>query len=148
MKEALNSSKRRFLQEPHGVTSQKTPFCIVTAVKSSSLTLLQMLEGVGTVLIGKNMVSLHLQPLLMEPTEGVPITSLGDGSRFNLRNFGLFKLSDVLRSQEILYPKLRREEMKIFLRSKARTMLEANTLTAICDLILKMMWDSQLLAAL
>jgi hypothetical protein len=26
MKEALSSSKRRFLQEPHSVTSQKTPF--------------------------------------------------------------------------------------------------------------------------
>jgi hypothetical protein len=31
--------KRRFLQEPHGVTSQKTPFFIVTAVKTSNLTL-------------------------------------------------------------------------------------------------------------
>jgi hypothetical protein len=30
--------KRRFLQEPHGVTSQKTPFFIVTAMKTSSLT--------------------------------------------------------------------------------------------------------------
>jgi hypothetical protein len=30
--------KRRFLQEPHGVTSQKTPFFIVTAVKTSNLT--------------------------------------------------------------------------------------------------------------
>jgi hypothetical protein len=30
--------KRRFLQEPHGVTTQKTPFFIVTAVKTSSLT--------------------------------------------------------------------------------------------------------------
>jgi hypothetical protein len=30
--------KCRFLQEPHGVTSQKTPFFIVTAVKTSSLT--------------------------------------------------------------------------------------------------------------
>jgi hypothetical protein len=39
MKEALSSSKRRFLQEPHGVTSQKTPFFIVTAVKTSNLTL-------------------------------------------------------------------------------------------------------------
>jgi hypothetical protein len=29
---------RRFLQEPHGVTSQKTPFFIVTAVKTSNLT--------------------------------------------------------------------------------------------------------------
>jgi hypothetical protein len=36
---ALGSSpKRRFLQEPHGVTSQKTPFFIVTAVKTSNLT--------------------------------------------------------------------------------------------------------------
>jgi hypothetical protein len=30
--------KRRFLQEPHGVTSQKTTFFIVTAVKTSNLT--------------------------------------------------------------------------------------------------------------
>jgi hypothetical protein len=37
MKEAL-PPKRRFLQEPHGVTSQKTPFFIVTAVKTSNLT--------------------------------------------------------------------------------------------------------------
>jgi hypothetical protein len=34
MKEALS----RFLQEPHGITSQKTPFFIVTAVKTSNLT--------------------------------------------------------------------------------------------------------------
>jgi hypothetical protein len=31
-------TKRRFLQEPHGVTTQKTPFFIVTAVKTSNLT--------------------------------------------------------------------------------------------------------------
>jgi hypothetical protein len=30
--------KHRFLQEPHGITSQKTPFFIVTAVKTSNLT--------------------------------------------------------------------------------------------------------------
>jgi hypothetical protein len=30
--------KRPLLQEPHGVTSQKTPFFIVTAVKTSKLT--------------------------------------------------------------------------------------------------------------
>jgi hypothetical protein len=30
--------KRRFLQELHGATSQKTPFFIVTAVKTSNLT--------------------------------------------------------------------------------------------------------------
>jgi hypothetical protein len=30
--------KHRFLREPHGVTSQKTPSFIVTAVKTSSLT--------------------------------------------------------------------------------------------------------------
>jgi hypothetical protein len=34
MKEALSSSRT---QEPHGVTSQKTPFFIVTAVKTSNL---------------------------------------------------------------------------------------------------------------
>jgi hypothetical protein len=28
-----------FLQEPHGVTTQKTPFFIVTAVKTSNLTI-------------------------------------------------------------------------------------------------------------
>jgi hypothetical protein len=38
MKEAPGSSERRFLQEPHGVTTQKTPFFIVTAVKTSNLT--------------------------------------------------------------------------------------------------------------
>jgi hypothetical protein len=30
-------SEEQFLQEPHGVTSQKTPFFIVTAVKTSNL---------------------------------------------------------------------------------------------------------------
>jgi hypothetical protein len=29
--------KRRFLQQPHGVISQKTPFFIVTAVKTSDI---------------------------------------------------------------------------------------------------------------
>jgi hypothetical protein len=32
------SEKRRFVQEPHGVTSQKTRFFIVTAVKTSNVT--------------------------------------------------------------------------------------------------------------
>jgi hypothetical protein len=35
---ALTSNRHRFLLEPHGVTSQKTPFFIVTDVKTSSLT--------------------------------------------------------------------------------------------------------------
>jgi hypothetical protein len=38
MREALVPPKRQFLQEPHGVTSQKTPFFKVTAVKTSNLT--------------------------------------------------------------------------------------------------------------
>jgi ankyrin repeat protein len=37
MKEALVPPKRWFLQEPHDITSQKTPFFIVTAVKTSIL---------------------------------------------------------------------------------------------------------------
>jgi hypothetical protein len=32
MKEALSSSERSALKEPHDVTSQKTPFFIVTAM--------------------------------------------------------------------------------------------------------------------
>jgi hypothetical protein len=32
------SGERRFSQEPHGVTSQKTTFFIVTDVKTSNLT--------------------------------------------------------------------------------------------------------------
>jgi hypothetical protein len=38
MKQALIPPKLRFLQEPHSVTSQKTPFFIVTAVKTSNVT--------------------------------------------------------------------------------------------------------------
>jgi hypothetical protein len=37
MNEVLSSSETSVLQEPHGVTSQKTPFFIVTAVKISDL---------------------------------------------------------------------------------------------------------------
>jgi hypothetical protein len=38
MKEALRSSES-LVQEPRGVTSQKTPFFLVTAVKTSNLTM-------------------------------------------------------------------------------------------------------------
>jgi hypothetical protein len=38
MKEVLSPLKRRFLQEPHGATSQKMPFFIVTAMNTSNLT--------------------------------------------------------------------------------------------------------------
>jgi hypothetical protein len=37
MMEAQVPLKRRFLQQPHGVTSQKTPFFVVTAVKTANL---------------------------------------------------------------------------------------------------------------
>jgi hypothetical protein len=36
--------QRRYLQEPQGVTSQKTPFFIVTAVKTSNLTSIRLVE--------------------------------------------------------------------------------------------------------
>jgi hypothetical protein len=38
MMEALSSSETSFLQGPHGVTSQKTPFFKVTALKPPNLT--------------------------------------------------------------------------------------------------------------
>jgi hypothetical protein len=41
-------SNCRFLQEPHGVTSQKTAFVIVTAVKTSNLTSQTLLNYYGT----------------------------------------------------------------------------------------------------
>jgi hypothetical protein len=37
MKEALSSSETSVLIKPHGITSQKMPFFIVTAVKTSNL---------------------------------------------------------------------------------------------------------------
>jgi hypothetical protein len=39
MKEAPGFSETSVLTKPHGVTTQKTPFFIVTAVKTSNLTL-------------------------------------------------------------------------------------------------------------
>jgi hypothetical protein len=36
MKQALSSSEMSVLKQPHGVTSQETPFFIVTAVKTSN----------------------------------------------------------------------------------------------------------------
>jgi hypothetical protein len=39
MKEAPSSSETLFLQEPHGVPSQKAPFFIVTALKTSNIIL-------------------------------------------------------------------------------------------------------------
>jgi hypothetical protein len=45
MNEAQVPPKRRFLQEPHGVTTQKTQFFIVTAVKTSNLTNKNKLRG-------------------------------------------------------------------------------------------------------
>jgi hypothetical protein len=39
---------RWFSQEPHGVTSQKTPFFIVTAVKISNLTIFFIVSAVKT----------------------------------------------------------------------------------------------------
>jgi hypothetical protein len=46
IKEALTSSETLFLQEPHGITSQKTPFFIVTEVKTSNLTYLKAIYSV------------------------------------------------------------------------------------------------------
>jgi hypothetical protein len=48
--------RNRFLQQPHGVTSQKTPFFIATVVKTSNLTFTSML--------GENESARHLEHLL------------------------------------------------------------------------------------
>jgi hypothetical protein len=41
LKEALSSSEKSVLTKPRGLTSQKTQFYIVTAVKTSNLTIMQ-----------------------------------------------------------------------------------------------------------
>jgi hypothetical protein len=51
MKEVLSSYKMSVLTEPRGVTSQKTPFFIVTAVKTSNLTKLRYGLYVRTLLV-------------------------------------------------------------------------------------------------
>jgi hypothetical protein len=48
MMEALSSSETSVLTRPHGVTSQKTPFFIVAAVKTSNLTRLNVLISLNT----------------------------------------------------------------------------------------------------
>jgi hypothetical protein len=45
MKEALSSSETSVLTRGKGVTSQKTPFFIVTAVETSNLTDIQFLKN-------------------------------------------------------------------------------------------------------
>jgi hypothetical protein len=47
---------RRFLQEPHGVTTQKTPFFIVTAVKTSNLTRTSLACESGSARLGSDRV--------------------------------------------------------------------------------------------
>jgi hypothetical protein len=44
MKEALSSSETSVLTESRGVTSQKTPFFVVTAMKTSSLTFFHLAD--------------------------------------------------------------------------------------------------------
>jgi hypothetical protein len=43
--------KRRFIQDLHGATSQKTAFFIVTAVKTSDLNIEHLTSGKGRVII-------------------------------------------------------------------------------------------------
>jgi hypothetical protein len=55
MKEDLVPPKHRFLHEPHGVTSQQTPFFIVTSVKTSNLTwAMNCLHRLNIVVTGLN----------------------------------------------------------------------------------------------
>jgi hypothetical protein len=48
MMEALSFSESSVLKEPHSVTSQKTPFFIVAAVKPSNLTKVTAVFGIKT----------------------------------------------------------------------------------------------------
>jgi hypothetical protein len=52
MMEAIHSSDTSVFAESHGVTTQKTPFFIVTAVKTSKLTTSKELASVTGLLSG------------------------------------------------------------------------------------------------
>jgi hypothetical protein len=67
MKEALSSSET-FLQELHGVTVQKTPFFLVTAVKTSNLTFVKAI-CVNTIWITLDIIWKVLVPLAFSKTE-------------------------------------------------------------------------------
>jgi hypothetical protein len=58
MMEALRSPKRRFLQEPRSITSQKTAFFIITAVKNWNL------ARISRVIIPKSCLCLPFRPSL------------------------------------------------------------------------------------
>jgi hypothetical protein len=45
MMQAIRSPKRRFLEEPHGVTIQMTALFIVSAVKTTNLTWIHMAQN-------------------------------------------------------------------------------------------------------
>jgi hypothetical protein len=66
MKEALVPRKRSFLQEPHGVTSQKTPFFIVTAVKTLYLTsvvlMIEFFVATEVIIVSPTNFSLNFVP--------------------------------------------------------------------------------------
>jgi hypothetical protein len=51
------TAKRRFLQEPHGVTSQKTPFFIVTAVETSNLSVMLLSRKPGNSVLEACLIS-------------------------------------------------------------------------------------------
>jgi hypothetical protein len=57
------SPKRLFLKEPHGVTSQKTAFFMVTAAKTSNLTVIQSFLNVN-----------------MKPVIGIAVVSQNPGT--------------------------------------------------------------------
>jgi hypothetical protein len=78
MMEALSSSEARLLQEPHGVTSQKTPFFIVMALKTSNLTISDLLIfGVFVVLITYySPISDSGSRIYIPKEQGVPVIPL------------------------------------------------------------------------
>jgi hypothetical protein len=72
MKEALSSSDMS-VQEPHGVTSQKTQFFIVTAVNTSNLTLSVI---VTRTIVSRTATALELS-LVVTSTPGACLSVLG-----------------------------------------------------------------------
>jgi hypothetical protein len=93
--EAIRCSERWFLQEPHGVTSQKTRFFIVAVVKTSNLTFEVFLRSVRRLLVIANVVpsSPNLVNLMIGALSSTETSVLTRAIRRNIPVHGILDIA-------------------------------------------------------
>jgi hypothetical protein len=91
--QAATSNRRtlRFLQEPHGVTTQTTPFFIVTAVKTSNLTHSVVLRSVLQLVVTAYVLPISLIPstLMMKAMHSSETSVLTRATRLHIPEDGI-----------------------------------------------------------